>query len=165
MRPLLIGATSLIGLAWAGAAQAQDVAPPKVVPTLDADSAEIAAPSPPPPEAQLPAVEPIIEDEEFEKSIPPISAEDDAELDRPIESIAEFERRLATEAAKQGEAAGSADAADATAENQPTQVDRVPVHALGDGDAAGVNGDAPSSYRAVATPRPHGRDTGRQRGG
>src|SRR3546814_19186382 len=77
MRPLLIGATSLIGLAWAGAAQAQDVAPPKVVPTLDAASAEIAAPSPPPPEAQLPAVEPIIEAEEFEKSIPPISAEDD----------------------------------------------------------------------------------------
>src|SRR3546814_20717294 len=99
MRPLLIGATSLIGLAWAGAAQAQDVAPPKVVPTLDADSAEIAAPSPPPPEAQLPAVEPIIEDEEFEKSIPPISAEDDAELDRPIESIPEFEPRLATAAA------------------------------------------------------------------
>src|SRR3546814_8864315 len=76
MRPLLIGAASLIGLAWAGAAQAQtperDVAPPKVGPTLDIGSAEIAAPSPPPPEAQLPAVEPIIGDAEFEKSIPPI---------------------------------------------------------------------------------------------
>src|SRR3546814_4423164 len=97
MRPLLIGAASLIGWAWAGAAQAQtperDVAPPKVVPTLDIGSAEIAAPSPPPPEAQLPAVEPIIGDEEFEKSIPPIRAEDDAELDRPLETIAEFEKR------------------------------------------------------------------------
>ncbi len=154
MRPLLIGATSLIGLAWAGAAQAQDVAPPKVVPTLDADSAEIAAPSPPPPEAQLPAVEPIIEDEEFEKSIPPISAEDDAELDRPIESIAEFERRLVTEAANKGAADGSDDAADATAETQPPQVDGVPVPALADGDAAEVIGDAPISDSELAAPLP-----------
>jgi translocation and assembly module TamA len=154
MRPLLIGATSLIGLAWAGAAQAQDVPPPKVVPTLDADSADIAAPSPPPPEAQLPAVEPIIEDEEFEKSIPPISAEDDAELDRPIESIAEFERRLATEAANKGAADGSEDAEDATAETQPPQVDGVPVPALADGDAAEVIGDAPISDSELAAPLP-----------
>ena len=52
MRPLLIGAVSLISLTWAGTAQAQtpeqDVAPPKVVPTLDTGSAKIAAPSPPP---------------------------------------------------------------------------------------------------------------------
>src|SRR3546814_4440716 len=135
MRPLLIGATSLIGLAWAGAAQAQDVAPPKVVPTLDADSAEIAAPSPPPPEAQLPSVEPIIGDEEFEKSIPPIRAEDDAELDRPLETIAEFEKRMAAEAAK-GEAAGAEDTAGANAEAPPPQVDRVPVPAHADGHAA-----------------------------
>src|SRR3546814_462604 len=154
MRPLLIGATSLIGLAWAGAAQAQDVAPPKVVPTLDADSAEIAAPSPPPPEAKRPAGEPIIEDEEFEKSIPPISAEDDAELDQPIESIAEFERRLATEAANKGAADGSEDAEDATAETQPPQVDSVPVPALADGDAAEVIGDAPISDSELAAPLP-----------
>ena len=154
MRPLLIGATSLIGLAWAGAAQAQDVPPPKVVPTLDADAAEIAAPSPPPPEAQLPAVEPIIENEEFEKSIPPISAEDDAELDRPIESIAEFERRLATEAANKGAVDGSEDAEDATAETQPQQVDGVPVPALADGDAAEVIGDAPISDSELAAPLP-----------
>src|SRR3546814_13807698 len=101
MRPLRIGAGALIGLTWAGAAQAQtpeqDVAPPKVVPTLDTGSAKIAAPSPPPPEAQLPVVEPIIGDEEFEKSIPPIRAEDDAELDRPLESTAEFETRQAAD--------------------------------------------------------------------
>ena len=153
MRPLLIGATSLIGLAWAGAAQAQQVAPPKVVPTLDADSADIAAPSPPPPEAQLPAVEPIIEDEEFEKSIPPIRAEDDAELDRPIESIAEFERRLAAEAAK-GAAGGVDDAEAAGAENQPPQVDGVPVPALADGDAVEAIGDAPISDSELAAPLP-----------
>ncbi|WP_454890314.1 autotransporter assembly complex protein TamA [Sphingopyxis chilensis] len=152
-RPLLIGATSFIGLAWAGAVQARDVAPPKVVPTLDAGSAKIAAPSPPPPEAQLPVVEPIIEDEEFEKSIPPISAEDDAELDRPLESIAEFEKRQAAEAAKA--AAGDADdGADATAETPPPQVDGVPVPALADGDAAEVIGDAPISDSELAAPLP-----------
>ncbi|WP_447952991.1 autotransporter assembly complex protein TamA [Sphingopyxis chilensis] len=133
--------------------QARDVAPPKVVPTLDAGSAKIAAPSPPPPEAQLPVVEPIIEDEEFEKSIPPISAEDDAELDRPLESIAEFEKRQAAEAAKA--AAGDADdGADATAETPPPQVDGVPVPALADGDAAEVIGDAPISDSELAAPLP-----------
>src|SRR3546814_11426992 len=95
MRPLLIGAASLIGLAWAGAAQAQtperDVAPPKVVPTLAIGSAEIAAPSPPPPEATFPAVEPIIGDAAFEKLIPPIRAEDDAAVDRPRATSAAFQ--------------------------------------------------------------------------
>ena len=156
MRPLLIGATSLIGLAWASAAQAQDVAPPKVVPTLDADSAEIAAPSPPPPEAQLPVVEPIIEDEEFERSIPPIRAEDDAELDRPLESIAEFEKRQAAEAARR-DAAGtgdSEDAASATAQAPAPQVDGVPVPALADGDAVEAIGDAPISDSELAAPLP-----------
>ena len=156
MRPLLIGATSLIGLAWASAAQAQDVAPPKVVPTLDADSAEIAAPSPPPPEAQLPVVEPIIEDEEFERSIPPIRAEDDAELDRPLESIAEFEKRQSAEAARR-DAAGtgdSEDAASATAQAPAPQVDGVPVPALADGDAVEAIGDAPISDSELAAPLP-----------
>lgn len=157
MRRLLIGATSLIGLAWAGAAQAQtagqDIAPPKVVPTLDTSSAKIAAPSPPPPEAQLPAVEPIIEDEEFEKSIPPISAEDDAELDRPLESIAEFEKRQAAEAARRG-TAETEDAADAAAQTPPPQVDGVPVPALADGDAVEAIGDAPISDSELAAPLP-----------
>ena len=54
---------------------------------------QIAAPSPPPADAVLPEVAPIIGDDEFEAAIPPISAEDDPELDRPLESIAEFELR------------------------------------------------------------------------
>ncbi|HWV59169.1 MAG TPA: BamA/TamA family outer membrane protein [Sphingopyxis sp.] len=153
MRPLLIGATSLIGLAWAGAAQAQDVAPPKVVPTLDTDSAEIAAPSPPPPEAQLPVVEPIIEDDEFEKSIPPIRAEDDAELDRPLESIADFEKRQAAEAAKAKAGTGDSEEGGA-AQAQPPQVDGVPVPALADGDAVEAIGDAPISDSELAAPLP-----------
>src|SRR3546814_11495295 len=87
MRPLLIGAVSLIGLTWAGAAQAQtpeqDVAPPKVVPTLDTGSAKIAAPSPPPPEPQLPVVDPILGDEEFANSNPPIRPPAAPTLARP----------------------------------------------------------------------------------
>lgn len=66
----------------------------------DADSRDIAAPSPPPPNVLFPVVEPIIEDEEFRKAIPTISAEDDPELSRPLETIAEFEQRQADEAAE-----------------------------------------------------------------
>jgi translocation and assembly module TamA len=64
------------------------------------DSRDIAAPSPPPPDVLFPIIEPIIEDDEFRKAIPPITAEDDPELSRPLESIAEFEQRQDDEAAE-----------------------------------------------------------------
>jgi translocation and assembly module TamA len=154
VRRLLIGATSFLCLAWAGAANAQQVEPPKVVPTLGADALEpIATPSPPPPDAVLPEVAPIIEDEEFEKAIPPISAEDDAELDRPLESIADFEKRQAAEAAKGAKPAADG-AAEATVEAQPPQVDGVPVPALADGDAVEAIGDAPINDVELAAPLP-----------
>ena len=152
MRPWLIGASSILCLAWAGAADAQQVEPPKVVPTV-AVSEPIAAPSPPPPDARLPEVEPIIGDEEFEKAIPPISAEDDAELDRPLESIADFEKRQAAEAAKGAKPAAEG-SADATVETQPPQVDGVPVPALADGDAVEAIGDAPIRDAELAAPLP-----------
>lgn len=120
-----------------------------MVPTIDASAAKIATPSPPPPGVVLPEVAPIISDEEFEKSIPPISAEDDAELDRPLETIAEFEKREAAEAAKRGQAA-----ADGTAEAQAPQVDGIPVPALADGDAVEAIGDAPISDVELAAPLP-----------
>jgi translocation and assembly module TamA len=50
--------------------------------------------TPPPADADLPAVEPIICDDELAREVPPISAETDSELDRPLESVAEFEQRL-----------------------------------------------------------------------
>ncbi|WP_332818480.1 autotransporter assembly complex protein TamA [Sphingopyxis sp.] len=150
MRSLLIGATSFLCLAWAGAVHAQQVAPPKVVPTVEtAKSEPIAAPTPPPPDGQLPEVAPIIEDEEFEKAIPSISAEDDTELDRPLESIADFEKRQAAEAAKAVETAG-----EAIVEAQPPLVDGVPVPALADGDAVEAIGDAPISDSELAAPLP-----------
>src|SRR5690606_10070290 len=128
VRPLLIGATSILCIAWAGAAAAQEVEPPAVVRTLDISAADaaaegsIAAPSPPPPEVVLPEVAPIIDDEEFEKAIPSISAEDDPELDRPLESIADFERRQAAEAARRS-AGETASEGEAIVEAAPPTVD------------------------------------------
>ncbi|HWW58337.1 MAG TPA: BamA/TamA family outer membrane protein [Sphingopyxis sp.] len=153
MRPLLIGATSVLCIAWAGAAQAQQVEPPRVVRTVETVNSEpIAKPSQPPPDVVLPEVAPIIEDEEFEKAIPPISAEDDPELDRPLESIADFERRQTAEAAKRE--AGAANTGEAAVEAQPPVIDGVPVPALADGDAVEAIGDAPISDSELAAPLP-----------
>ena len=153
MRPLLIGATSVLCIAWAGAAQAQQVEPPKVVRTVETVTSDpIAKPSQPPPDVVLPEVAPIIEDEEFEKAIPPISAEDDPELDRPLESIADFERRQTAEAAKRE--AGAANTGEAAVEAQPPVIDGVPVPALADGDAVEAIGDAPISDSELAAPLP-----------
>ncbi|MDZ3831651.1 MAG: BamA/TamA family outer membrane protein [Sphingopyxis sp.] len=107
------------------------------------ESKDIAAPSPPPPTVELPKVEPIIEDEEFRRAIPPISAEDDPELDRPLESIAEFERRQA--------ARGSTDE---EVSDAPPEVDGVAVPALADGDPVEAIGDAPISDPELAAPLP-----------
>src|SRR3546814_15655923 len=60
---------------------------------------------------------------------------------------------MAAEAAK-GEAAGAEDTAGANAEAPPPQVDRVPVPALADGDAAEAIGDAPISDAELAPPLP-----------
>jgi len=150
IRRLLIGASSFLCLAWAGAAHAQQVQPPKVVPTLDVATNEpIAAPSAPPSDAQLPEVAPIISDEEFEKAIPSIAAENDPELDRPLETIADFEKREAAEAAKRRQAT-----ADGAVETQPPLVGGIPVPALADGDAVEAIGDAPISDVELAAPLP-----------
>ena len=66
--------------------------------TVNPDDAEADLPIPAPPaDADLPDVEPIITDEEFETAIPSLD-EDDA-LEGPLESIADFERRIAAEQA------------------------------------------------------------------
>lgn len=73
--------------AWPIASHAQDGA---------TDSGPFAVPAPPP-GAKLPSVDPIIPDAEFEKAVPKVSPDDDPELDKPLESIDEFERRMAAE--------------------------------------------------------------------
>lgn len=70
----------------------------------------------PPADVTLPDVKPVIPDDEFNKSIPKLDAADDPELDKPLESLEDFERRLATEqpaqAAEQGAAKGAAQTAE-----------------------------------------------------
>ncbi len=56
-------------------------------------------PVPQAPTGTLPAIETIIPDQEFNAAIPALSADDDPELSRPLESIDEFERRLGPVAA------------------------------------------------------------------
>lgn len=140
---------SLCGLGWSAAAGAQPVEPPAAVPTVAAEEDDqIAAPSPPPADAILPEVAPIIDDDEFEAAIPPISAEDDPELDRPLESIAEFERRQAAASATGG--TSDPDAETSVAAGEPGVV----LPALTDGDAVEAIGDAPISDVELAAPLP-----------
>lgn len=63
----------------------------------------------PPVDAALPQVDPVISDREFNSAVPSLSPQDDAELDKPLESIEAFERRMAEQQAgarpEQGQAA------------------------------------------------------------
>ena len=58
--------------------------------------ADLSVPAPPA-DADLPEIEPVIGDEEFESAVPAL--DDDTELEGPLESIADFERRIAAEQA------------------------------------------------------------------
>ena len=49
--------------------------------------------APPPANAKLPAVEPVICLDEFNREVPPLGP-DDPELQRPLESMGEFEQIL-----------------------------------------------------------------------
>ena len=64
---------------------------PKVATSSERSIGSVVAP---PVGATLPVVEPIINDEEFEKAVPPLPSGADPALDMPLESIDEFERRL-----------------------------------------------------------------------
>ncbi|WP_144243833.1 autotransporter assembly complex protein TamA [Sphingopyxis sp. MWB1] len=126
------------------------------------ESKEIASPTPPPPDAILPTVEPIIDDDEFRKAIPPIRAEDDAELDRPLESLADFEKRFAEQ--EPGDAGNKGDttqraAADSDGdgdESDPAADDRdaAALPALADGDAVESIGDSPITDPELLAPLP-----------
>ncbi len=113
----------------------------------DTDQTELSAPAgtlepgtvaPPPPEnATLPDVDPIISDEEFASEIPSLDAED-PELGVELESIEDFERRFAAE---QGDAEPEAGA------GAPL---RLPE--LADGDLIEEIGDAPIRDAELAKP-------------
>lgn len=99
---------------------------------------------PPPPDASLPQIEPVISDEEFNDAIPQLP-QDDTELGEELESIAEFERQFASEQASADR--GDADPAEGTAAplGQPE---------LADGDAVEEIGDAPIRDAELAAPLP-----------
>lgn len=108
---------------------AAHIAAPAVAAAQDkpATSGPIAVPAPPP-GANLPIVEPIVPDAEFEKAIPPVSPDDDPELARPLESIDEFERRMAAGQAGEASAATPASALPATsAAPVPAPIGSAPV--------------------------------------
>ena len=121
--------------------------------------ADIPMPPPPPEDAVLPSIPPIIEMDEFRDAIPDLGAVNDPELDRPLESIAEFERRMSVEAGE--------DDAEALADIDPgAEIALPPLDAeagaevplgdpaLADGDAAEEIGDAPIRDAELAAPLP-----------
>jgi len=117
----------------ANPALAQDVEP-----TGD-DPSEVPVPVPPA-DADLPELDPVITDEEFEDTIPELEPSSDPELAAPLESIEEFERRIAAEQADGNPAAGQAPPL-----NDPS---------LADGDTVEEIGDAPVRDAELVAPLP-----------
>ena len=95
---------------------------------------------PPPPGANLPEVKPIIPDDEFAKSIPKLDPADDPELAKPLESIDDFERRMASE--------------QVGAKPQEGQAPPGGDPALADKQAVEVIGDAPIRDAELTKPLP-----------
>ncbi|MAO05761.1 MAG: hypothetical protein CL804_14925 [Citromicrobium sp.] len=94
----------------------------------------------PPADADLPELGPVITDEEFEDTIPELDPLSDPELDSPLESIEEFERRIAAAQPDGNPAAGEAPPL-----NDP---------ALADGETVEEIGDAPVRDAELVVPLP-----------
>ena len=127
-------AASVFALAAAFAAcpaAAQDTA------STSGSDIDLAVPAPPA-DADLPDVEPVISDEEFESTVPAL--DDDTALEGPLESIAEFERRIAAE----------------QADADPEDGQEAPLGdpALADGDPVEAIGDAPIRDAELVAPLP-----------
>jgi len=92
-----------IGIALAaGPAHAQSGDAP-----ADPVEGDLSVPAPPA-DANLPPVEPVISQEEFDSTIPSLDPSTDPELEGELESIEQFERRIAAEQAGQNPADGEA---------------------------------------------------------
>jgi translocation and assembly module TamA len=114
-----------------------------------------AIPVPPPPaSAALPQVDTIIPDDEFNSAIPPLDFGKDPMLDRPLESIDSFERRIAAQQAAARQTAPDKGGAQHAA-TKPT-VQQVPSanSALADGDTVEEIGDAPVADAELSAPLP-----------
>lgn len=139
--PLLSAALALSCLPMASTAAAQTAAEQEPVaatqPSAEDDTFDVPAP---PADFPLPDVETVIDDEEFAARVPELAPEDDPELDKPIESIEAFERRLAAE----------------QAEAEPLEGQEAPLGdpALADGDPVEEIGDAPIRDAELVAPLP-----------
>ncbi|MDE2435141.1 MAG: BamA/TamA family outer membrane protein [Sphingomonadales bacterium] len=124
---------SLIG-ASPGAAQTSPVQPAAAQPAAVQSA----------PGAGLPAMDPIIPDGEFDAAIPKVTPADDPDLAKPLESIADFERRVA---ARQAGAATQKDAP-----STPNASPGSPV--MADKPGADAIGSAPIGDAELAKPLP-----------
>ncbi|MBU2340071.1 MAG: hypothetical protein KKE77_02365, partial [Alphaproteobacteria bacterium] len=100
---------------------------------------ELAVPAPPA-DVELPNVEPVISDEEFEENVPEIALDDPADLEGPLESIEDFERRIAAQ--------------QASAEPDEGVVDPAGDPVLADREAIDDIGDAPIRDAELSAPLP-----------
>lgn len=132
-------ALALVLSLQAGEAFAQAASTPPAADSEPLEAGKVPVP-PPPPTPPLPQVDPIISDEEFNRSIPPLDPASDSELNQPLESIEAFERRIAAEQAGAKPAEGQA----------PPLGDP----ALADGDAVEEVGDAPIRDAELTKPLP-----------
>ncbi|BBC72801.1 conserved hypothetical protein [Altererythrobacter sp. B11] len=129
-------ALALAAVAVPAQLHAQEQAPVSSASTTREDPAVPA----PPADANLPEVEPIISEQEFEEEVPDLESVGDDALEAPLESIEEFERRVSSE---------QADAAPAEGQEAP-----LGDPALADGDASEAIGDAPVRDAELAAPLP-----------
>ena len=132
---LIAAALALAALpAWAQDAKqapaVQEAAPQDAVnapPESTLEAGKLPVPAPPP-GADLPAVDPIIENDRFNKAMPSLDVADDPELGRPLESIEEFERAIAAKQAGTKPEEGKAPPA-----GDPALADKTPgVEQIGD---------------------------------
>lgn len=98
--------------------------PPPAVSPLEAGRVPVPAP---PPDAGLPAVEPILEDDRFNRAIPSLDVAEDPELGQPLESIEAFERALAAR-----QAGAQPEEGDQPPAGDPALADQTSVEQIGD---------------------------------
>jgi translocation and assembly module TamA len=102
----------------------QPVAPaPAAQANDDTDKAGAVQVPVPPPGTQLPQVAPVIGNDEFNAAVPQLKPDNDPELDKPLETIEQFESRLSAgqASAKPGEAQGPAAAGPANSASMQAQ--------------------------------------------
>ena len=129
--------------------------PPRSTP----EAGKLAIPAPPP-GADLPAVDPIIDDDKFNKAMPSLDVADDPELDRPLESIEDFGRGLAARQAGARPGEGQAPLATNTPGTNAPAANTAVVEKPAGGAAAGGTttgeqiGDAPVNDAELNKPLP-----------